>query len=86
MAGEIVHTVERQVNDESRSERLCGLEAFFQLGIDRRALNDQVAARYSSPLERGRRTGSVQFSSVSPFTRANSALLFVTSRSPSVRA
>jgi hypothetical protein len=26
MAGEIVHIVERQVNDESRSERLYGLE------------------------------------------------------------
>jgi hypothetical protein len=105
--------VERQVNNESRSERLCGLETFFQLSIDKRALNDQIAltwgqpevdsvvwldplrphvsdcrtaARYSSPLERVRRTGSVQFSSVSPFTRPNSAVLFVTSRSPSVRA
>jgi hypothetical protein len=43
MAGEIVHILERQVNDESRSERLCGLETFFQLRIDKRALNDQIA-------------------------------------------
>lgn len=114
VAGEIVHIVERQVNDESRSERRCSSETFFQLGIDKRALNDQIALtwsqpeadsvvwldllgphvsdtvgrplRYSSSLERVRRIGSVQFSSVSPFTRPNSAMLFVTRRSPSARA
>src|SRR5205823_8638909 len=43
MAGEIVHYVERQLNDDSRSERRCGSEALFQLRIDYRPLNDQVA-------------------------------------------
>ena len=43
VAGEIVQVVERQVSNESRSERLCGLETFFQLGIDTRPLNDQIA-------------------------------------------
>jgi len=44
------------------------------------------AVSYSSSLERERRTASVPFSSVRPFTRPNSAVLFVTSRSPRVRA
>ena len=39
----------RQVNNESRSERLCGLETFFQLGINRRALNDQIALTWGQP-------------------------------------
>ena len=113
MAGEIVQVVERQVRNETRSERLCGLQTFFQLGIDthvrsmirsrslgvrlnsirwsgairfrRMFVIGRTAARYL-PLERVRRTDSVQFSSESPFTRPNSAVLFVTSRSPSVRA
>ena len=42
---------------------------------------------YLSSVERTRRTGRVvQFSSVSPFTRPNSAMLFVTSLSPRLRA
>ena len=44
-----------------------------------------VGASYWSSLERERRTASVQFSSVSPFTRPNSAVLFVTSLSPRLR-
>jgi hypothetical protein len=44
-----------------------------------------IGAGYSS-LARGRRTGSVQFSSVRPFTRPNSAVFFVTSLSPRLRA
>jgi hypothetical protein len=31
------------VTNESRSERLCGSETFVQLGIDKRARNDQIA-------------------------------------------
>jgi hypothetical protein len=49
MAGEIVHIVERQVNNESRSERLCGLVTFFQLGINKRALSDQIALTWGQP-------------------------------------
>lgn len=49
VAGEIVHIVERQVNDESRSERLCGLETFFQLSIDKRPFNDQVPLTGGQP-------------------------------------
>ena len=49
MTGEIVHIVERQVNNESRSERLGGLETFFQLDIDTRALNDQIALTWGQP-------------------------------------
>jgi len=49
MAGEIVHVVERQVNNESRPERLCGLETFFQHGIDKRALNDYIALTRGQP-------------------------------------
>lgn len=41
---------------------------------------------YLSSLEREGRPGSVQFSSVSPFTRPNSAVLLVTSLSPRLRA
>jgi hypothetical protein len=49
VAGEIVDIVERQVNDESRSECLCSAETFFQLGIDKRALNDQIALSWGQP-------------------------------------
>ena len=41
---------------------------------------------YLSPFERLRETGTAQFSRVSPFTRLNSATLFVTSLSPRLRA
>lgn len=47
---------------------------------------DAESDGYSSALERERRTRSVQFSSVSPFTRLNSAVLFVTSLRPRLRA
>jgi len=40
VAGEIVHIVERQLNDEPRSERRCGSETFFHLSIDERAFDD----------------------------------------------
>ena len=42
--------------------------------------------RYSPALGRGRRAGCVQFSSVSPFTRPNSPVLFVTRRRSRERA
>ena len=41
---------------------------------------------YLSSVERERRPGSVQFSIASPFTRPNSAVLFVTSTRPRLRA
>jgi hypothetical protein len=49
MAGEIVHIGERQMNNESRSEGLCGVETSFQLGIEKPALNDQIALTWSQP-------------------------------------
>ena len=45
-----------------------------------------AGAGYSSSIERERRRGRVQFSTVSPLTRANSAVLLVTSLSPRLRA
>ena len=44
-----------------------------------------AGAGYSSSIERERRRGRVQFSTVSPLTRPNSAVLFVTSLSPRLR-
>jgi hypothetical protein len=60
MAGEIVHIVERQVNDESRSERLCSLETFFRLGLDTRVLDDQIALTWVS-LKSTRWSGLIRF-------------------------
>ena len=66
--------------------QICGTPLFALIRQGGIALDCLVGAGYSSSLERDRRTGSVQFSSVSPFTRPNSAVLFVTSLIPRLRA
>jgi hypothetical protein len=74
MAGEIVHIVERQMNNESRSERLCGLETSFQLGIDKRALDDQIALTWVS-LKSTRWSGLIRFRRMLVTCRTAAAIL-----------
>jgi hypothetical protein len=58
------------------------------VAIDGTTLEANAATRSATchPFERFRGTGSVQFSRISPFTRLNSAMLFVISLSPRLRA
>jgi len=75
----MIRSRSREVN--VKSSRCSGLIRFG--GIIRDWV---VGAGYSLSLERERLTGAVQFSTVSPFTRPNSAVLFVTSLSARLRA
>jgi hypothetical protein len=43
VACEVVDIVKRQLNTEPRPGRRCGPETFFDLRVDERALNDQIA-------------------------------------------
>ena len=73
--------------DHIAIERQSALESLFGLDPLRSHIAGGLAgAGYSSSVERERRTGSAQFSIVSPFMRPNSAVLFVTSLSPRLRA
>jgi hypothetical protein len=76
----------RSIRSRSRGVNLRSSRRSGSIRSDLMTWDCLVGAGYPSSIERERRPRHVQFSTVSPLTRPNSAVLFVTSLSPRLRA